>query len=380
MRIAVIGGGIGGLTAALALNKLNIENTVYESAPELRADGAGLALASNAIKAFSLLGINETVVNSSNRITEFCIYNHKEKPLIKRYSERILSDELFHSFTIHRQRLHTILSDNLQDDQIVTGKSVTDFRNEKSGVKLYFNDNSSELFDYVIASDGINSVFRRKLVPAAGLRYAGYYCWRGVTENYQCSDTTLAAEYWGAGLRFGIVPLPENRVYWFACMNNPDDDPAYFKITRNGLLSAFSDFPAQVSELINAVPENKILINKISDLTPLDYYSFKRILLLGDAAHATTPNLGQGACLAIEDAAVLYKLLQQNRDMKEIFENYSLIRVPRCKYIIKQSRQTGELAGIQNPAGIMLRDLLLKIMPQSVTERQTRKILKFGAA
>lgn len=379
MRIAVIGGGIGGLTVSLALNKLNIENVVYESAPVLRADGAGLALGSNAISAFSVLGIADKVVQGSNRIREFTIRNTDDKPLISRYSERILSDEFFHSYAIHRSTLHSVLSGSLSDTKIVTGKAVIDFKKNLEGVTLFFSDGSSEMFDYVIAADGINSVFRRRLVPASHLRYAGYYCWRGVADDFQPEDISSAVEYWGTGLRFGIVPLPAKQVYWFACINNHNDDPSLMKIQKMDLLESYKNFPAPVSSLIEAVPAGKILLNRISDVTPIDNYAFRRILLLGDAAHATTPNLGQGACLAIEDAATLYTLLKYNGDILESFEEFSRIRVPRAKYVVSQSRQTGALASMENPVGIMLRDLLFRMIPESVTEKQTRKILGFSA-
>lgn len=378
MRFAVTGGGIAGLTVAHALSKLGIETVIFESASELRADGAGLALGSNAISAFSVLGLSEKIIIAANRIMEFSIRNPAEKSLINRYSDKILSDSFYHSYAIHRHTLHSLLTEALPAPMIFTGKKVVDFHSEANGVVLFFSDGASDNYDYVIAADGINSVFRKRLLPASYLRYAGYYCWRGVADNFSLDNPSTAVEYWGHGKRFGIVPLPESQVYWYACINKHDDDPVMLKINKDDLSSAFRDFPDPVRFLISAVPFDKILTNRISDLAPVNNYAFSRILLVGDAAHATTPNLGQGACLAIEDAAILHSLLKNSSNIINVFKNFSRIRTPRAKYIVELSRKTGDVASIENSAAIVIRDLILRMIPASLAIRQTKKILTFN--
>src|SRR5690606_5563 len=168
---------------------------------------------------------------------------------------------------------------------------------------IEFEDDSQETFDFLIGADGVNSKVRQLLIPESSPRYAGYWCWRGVVE---VTDKNIhkSVETWGKNGRFGFTPLTHNRIYWYACINtNLDDEVKHFGIEE--LRERFKNYHAFIPELLSWTDEKELIRNPIMDLKPIPKYHFEKILLIGDAAHATTPNMGQGACMAIEDVAVL---------------------------------------------------------------------------
>ena len=231
--------------------------------------------------------------------------------------------------------------------------------------------------DFVVASDGIHSAIRKKLLPEVQPRYAGYTCWRGITEQVPAeADTDETSETWGPGKRFGIVPLTDNRIYWFACVNGKENDAAFRSWGKEDLLREFGSFHPPIAAIISSTPQEKIIWNDIIDIRPLKRFAFDKIVLLGDAAHATTPNMGQGACMAIEDAAVLTRCITENEDIAEAFRAFERRRIGRTTAIVNKSWTLGKVAQLENRFLIRLRNAVLRRTPSSVTERQIRDLLK----
>ncbi|MCL6495000.1 MAG: FAD-dependent monooxygenase [Ignavibacterium sp.] len=372
MKILINGGGIAGLTCAIALQKLGIETVVFESTPEIKPVGAGLVIQSNAIRALEYLGIEDKIIDAANPINQIAIIDEKGN-VIKKQKPSSINRELFAGLAIHRHTLHQILKSYLPENLLFTSKKAISFLNKDGKVILQFKDGSNAEGDFLISADGINSNIRLQLLPDSRQRYAGYICWRSVIDN---SDLKIseATETWGSKGRFGIVPINENKIYWYATINCNQFDVKINHYNLKNIKEHFSDYHSTVHEILEKSSNEKLIKNPICDIKPLNQFAFNNVLLIGDAAHATTPNLGQGACQAIEDVMVLHQEIASGKDVESAFKSFEKRRTEKAKYIINTSRKLGSIAQIENKFLISLRNIVFKLTPDFVTEHQFKKI------
>jgi 2-polyprenyl-6-methoxyphenol hydroxylase-like FAD-dependent oxidoreductase len=373
---AIAGGGIGGLTLAIAMQRKGFNVHVYESAPELKPIGAALGLGANAVKALFEIGIGDEVLTAGKIIKYIRIKDQRGKILSETDSEQMsLKLGAVNNFTIHRADLHRILLDKLVPGTLILNKSIATVDQKNDGVVLRFHDGSSEFANYLIACDGIHSVVRKQFLPESTLRYAGYTCWRAVIDEIPPGiNMEETSETWGAGCRFGIVPLTGNRLYWFACVNAKQNDMLMKSFRIPELLSYFSDFHFPVQEILRATKNDQLIWSDIADIKPLQKFAFGNIVLMGDAAHATTPNMGQGACMAIEDAAILANCIEDYTTPEEAFKYFEQKRIKRTTRIVNESWLLGKAAQLENPLLVMLRNTAIRMTPDSVSERQMKFI------
>jgi len=376
-RFAIVGAGIGGLSLAIAMQRKGFDVTVYENAPSIKPLGAGLALAANAVKAFNEIGISEDVLKAGSILKKVKIKDQHGQILAETDSEKISEKyKTVNNFTIHRADLHEVLLRHFSKASLQLNKGCVDFIQNPTSVKLIFQDGTSSEADYVIASDGVHSVFRKKLLPESLPRYAGYTCWRAVIDNPPSSvNFQETSETWGPGARFGIAPLSNGRLYWFACLNAKENDPVKRAYGVKDLMKHFDKFHEPIPEILKNTKDNQLIWNDIIDIKPLKRFAFRNILLMGDAAHATTPNMGQGACLAIEDAAILANIVARSQSVDEAFKTFEQKRIQRTTTIVNNSWQLGRIAQWENRLLISLRNSLLRLTPPSVAEKQIGFIL-----
>ncbi|EMS33128.1 Salicylate hydroxylase [Mariniradius saccharolyticus AK6] len=365
----IVGGGIAGLTTAIALKKIGIHAILAEASPEIRAVGAGLALAANAMQALRQIGISEAVIPLGRELKAFTIYDQKGKPISKTNTDPANSRFGISNFTIHRAALHSALLARLDAGQVLTGKRSKDIAEEGDAYRVDFEDGSSITAENVIVAEGIHSPIRKKLLPTSKIRYAGYTCWRGITDNpsLQIEETS---ETWGAKGRFGVTPLANGQVYWYACINSPHANSTLKDWGKKELMEVFKDFHTPIPQVLSATRPERIIWNDILDLEPIDRFAFGRIVLVGDAAHATTPNMGQGACMAIEDAAVLASCLSKNTDVAEAFSAFEKRRLKRTHNIVKTSWTLGKVAQWENSLLRAIRDKAFRMIPAKQRQKQ----------
>ena len=368
--IAIIGGGIAGLTTAIALQKIGFQPIVFESAPQIKTLGAGLLLAANAMKGFERIGIADKIIPAGQQLSQFSILDQQGKSISEADSKALSERYGLHNFAIHRADLHQVLMHELKDIPLKTGKKATHFTQNIDDVTVHFEDGSQHTTQYIIVADGIHSAIRQKLMPESTPRYAGYTCWRAVVDN---PGLTLksATETWGAAGRMGIVPLANNKIYWFLCINAPQGDLTMKSYKTVDLIARFKDYHTPIPQLLQATRDEQLIWSDIIDLKPIQKYAFGRVLLLGDAAHATTPNMGQGACQAIEDAAVLLDECEKMQgNFAPVFQNFERRRLQRTHTIVNRSWSIGKVAQWTNPVLIGLRNRAFRLIPPSVNERQ----------
>jgi 2-polyprenyl-6-methoxyphenol hydroxylase-like FAD-dependent oxidoreductase len=205
-NITIVGGGIAGLTTAIALNKAGFSTTIFEAAPEVKAVGAGLALAANAMKAFQKIGIAEDVIAEGRILPAFLLLDQQGKQLAKTNSEVLSKKYGVDNFTIHRADLHRVLLSKLDPTTVHSNKRIVDIVTQGEKTVLTFQDGSTHETEVLVAADGIHSPIRKKLLPESKERYAGYTCWRAIIDNTKL-QITESSETWGNNGRFGIVPL-----------------------------------------------------------------------------------------------------------------------------------------------------------------------------
>jgi 2-polyprenyl-6-methoxyphenol hydroxylase-like FAD-dependent oxidoreductase len=375
-KFAIVGGGIGGLTLAIAMQRKGFQVTVYESAPKFKPLGAGLGLAANAVKAFLEIGIADEVLSVGKVMKMFRIADDSGQTIAETNSEEMSRRfGTVNNFTIHRADLHRVLLNQLEPETVVLDKNCADVHQDVNGVVLHFTDGTKVCSDYLIACDGIHSPVRRKLLPESSPRYAGYTCWRAVIDKVPTDfDFNHASESWGVGCRFGIVPLSGNRIYWYACINATQNDPVMRSFRIPELLTYFSSFHSPVSEILKLTRNEDLIWGDIMDLKPITRFAFDKIVLMGDAAHATTPNMGQGACLAIEDSAVLANCIEDYETVEEAFKQFQQKRIKRTTKIVNSSWALGKAAQLENPLLISLRNAAVRLTPSSVAQRQVKFI------
>ncbi|MBL7843155.1 MAG: FAD-dependent monooxygenase [Cyclobacteriaceae bacterium] len=376
-QVLILGGGIAGLTTAIALQHKNIDFMVYEAVPEIKAIGSGISLAGNAMQALGKLNVADDVKARGHLITSMIIQDEKGKYLSALDTRKFIEEHGMYNVAIHRGDLHEVLLKNIPAEKMVTGKKVETIHETADGVVVTFADGSEQRGVAVVVADGIHSVVRKQLLPESQPRYSGYTCWRGVTAN-KWGINHQAVETWGPAGRLGYVPIGNNNVYWFACKNAPQRDERMKNFTISDLIKNFNGYAHPIPEIISSTPSENLIWSDISDLEPISRFAFNRVLLIGDAAHATTPNLGQGACLGIEDALVVADELSRNADPVAAFQSFEAKRLERAHFIVNTSYRLGKIAQVENKILAAIRNFVVKLTPQRVNEKQVARVLNIA--
>jgi 2-polyprenyl-6-methoxyphenol hydroxylase-like FAD-dependent oxidoreductase len=375
-KVLIIGAGIGGLATAIALRRAGFEVEVYEEALALRGIGAGISLWSNATAVLEQLGLLEAAVEKSAILTALKVKNESGKLLMRADVSKYAPP----SICIHRADLIDLLRRNCPSETLRLGKAFERFEQTESGVTAFFADGTSAHGDILIGADGINSRVRAQIKGEAKPIYRGYAIWRATVEfNADFSDMDSSCETFGSGKRFGLVPIGKNHFYWYATNNQPEGSILPSSERKTQLLEFFRDWHAPIPEIIEATPDECILHNDCYDRPPEPGWSESRVCLIGDAAHPTTPNMGQGGCLALEDAVVLTRCLQRASSPTEAFPEFERLRFERAKFINKRSLLIGRVGQWQNPLAVVLRNVLTRCSTQKSLELSLDGVYSYRA-
>lgn len=367
LKIAIIGAGIGGLTLALALKHAGFSFTVFESAPEIKPVGAGIVMAKNAMQIFEKLGIKEKIENAGSKISSLKITNEQLQPILKVDLTDFEKQYGVYNVAIHRADLQRVLAEEVGFENIHLSKRLQNIEKTKR-YSLEFEDGTISACDILFGADGIHSQVRKQLFREAVIRDSEQRCWRGVLNidsDIKITDETF--ESWGKGKRFGASKINENQIYWFAVINKS-------LIKNKNINELFSEFHSDIQQIISKTGENDIVYNSILDLKPFSPWQHETVCLMGDAAHATTPNMGQGACQAVEDAYVISELLKQGKSFAETFKQYEKLRIKKAHDIVKTSWILGKIGHVENSFAIGFRNFFFKNFPKSVQKKQMNKV------
>ncbi len=378
--MVVIGCGIGGATTAVALTAPNVDVEVYEQAPELTEVGAGVGLWANALRALETLGLSDDVLSLSGGPVGTGVRRPDGQWLL-RLPREVMEARWGGGFvSVHRAELHALLVAELDPATIHLDARCTGFAQKNGKVQVRFDHGEEIEADVLVGADGVHSVVRAGLSGPAPLRYRGYSNWRGVTPAGSVPLVAEGMDTWGRGGHFGMQPTSGGRILWYAGRNadegGRDDDRIHEQ-----LLDMFGSWHDPIPAVIEATPKESLVRNDIYDCWPSRAWNRGSIVLVGDAIHPMTPDLGQGACQAIIDGATLARCLREHYDVPRALRAYRRTRYRNAAIAVFFSRTWGAAGQLEGRRTCALRDRLVKAMPLSlqllqldlVIQRQAKK-------
>ena len=371
LKIVVVGGGIGGLTTAIALQRKGFDAHVYESTAEVQPVGKGIWLPTNAMLALERLGLSDAVVGSGVPLERIEIHDKKDGLLLRLNLHQVKVKYGHTTVSIHRAALHRLLLEHLQPGTFHLGKRCTGFIQANNGVTVQFQDGTQVEGDVLVGADGIHSVIQQALFPDVALRYSGQTCYRGIaTMELPASLARTCLEFWGGESRLGFSALGSRQVYWFAPVTAPACRAEWEGTLSGRLAECYAGFPAPIPAIIEHTLVDEVIRTDLYDLSPLKRWWKGRVILLGDAAHAMTPNLGQGGAQAIEDAFVLADKLSSCRSISEAFPEYERLRMPKVRRVVHTAWRYGQIAHTRSRWLQRLRNVGMKSVPDWVNQKR----------
>jgi 2-polyprenyl-6-methoxyphenol hydroxylase-like FAD-dependent oxidoreductase len=366
----VVGGGIGGLTAALALRRRGHEVVVIERRPTLEEAGAGISLWPNAMRELRALGVGPALEASAITHGRVTIRTWDGRELSS--SDMTAIERRFAAplAVVHRRHLLDVLRAAVGEDALRLGASCAGVVQDARGATVLLDAGEPVEGELVVAADGVGSRLRAALMPGVVPRATGIVAWRAVVAAGEVDVEAVTGEAWGRGALFGAARLTEDRIYWFAAARAPETSHASAEEEHAMLRARFADWHPPVLAIVAATAPGEIIRTPLRELRPLETWVSGRVALLGDAAHAMLPNLGQGGCQAVEDAVALASTLAGHAEVPDALRAYELARKPRAEQVALRSRRVSRLAHLRRPAAVAVRNAAMGAAPAGATLRQ----------
>ncbi|NKG30281.1 FAD-dependent urate hydroxylase HpxO [Erwinia rhapontici] len=354
MKAIIIGAGIGGMCTAIALKRCGIDSEVYEAVKEIKPVGAAISIWPNGVKCLNYLGMKDALRAIGGPMHYMAYKDYQSAETLTQFSlDALVQDSGERPYPVARSELQSMLLNTWGFDNVQFGKRVSRVEQQSDGVTAFFEDGSEAQGDLLIACDGTHSVVRESVLGyATERRYAGYVNWNGLVEI----DESLApANQWttfvGEGKRVSLMPIAGNRFYFFFDVPLPKGVAEDRISLRDDLSRYFAGWAAPVQQLIaqlNPETTNRV---EIHDIEPFAQLVKGRVALLGDAAHSTTPDIGQGGCAAMEDAVVLAMTLHSNSlGIEDALLRYQHKRADRVKDLVLKARKRCDVTHAKDPA------------------------------
>ena len=353
-RVAVVGGGIAGLATAFALRQRGIEATVYERAPALREVGAGIVLWPNGTRVLASLGVLDAVAARAGRAESVEILRPDGRRLTRFSTARPGSPSL----CVRRPDLLAALADALGDDAVRLGSAFERVDVGGEGVEAAFSDGSRIGADLLVGADGLRSRVRDALIGPVEPLARGFAVWRGIGPAPPAWPASDACEVWGDGARFGLFRLDEGEAYWYVCASSPSGAAE----GAAAVAAVVVGWHPAIEATVEATPPGKISRHDVYDLPVRGRRAAGRAVLVGDAAHGMTPDLGQGGAQALEDAASLARHLTDGPDVSAALASFAREQRARTAPVALQSRFAGWV-GQRAGLGARVRDAAVAAAP-----------------
>lgn len=376
MKCLIVGGGIAGLTVSAFLEKAGIETEISEIVEEWKPVGAGIVLWPNCLNILEMIGLKEATIKCGNRIDEMKIIDLRGKKISTVSFDKIFDNEMY-ALAIKRAELHQVLVSGLKNTKVTLNETVIEIKQNEKIAEVKFSTGRTANYDFVIGADGINSKVRNLLFGEKKLRYAGYTTWRFMVNGDAEFDQRRTFVIWGKGKRLGIVPVNSGKEYYcFAVFNARQGSDKYRNISHEQFLNNLDEFRPAAGKIIDLIKKDTILINNdICDIKLKKWYS-GRVALMGDAAHAITPNMGAGASMAMEDSLVISEYLCKFNDPETAFRKYYETRHKRVNRVCDNSYRLGKIAQLNNGILRSARNFAFRLIPESFNDNEIKKITR----
>jgi salicylate hydroxylase len=346
-RVAIIGGGIGGLTAAVAMHRRGIEVEVYEQAPQIGEIGAGVSLSPNAIKAFRAMGLNEPIaaIGFESDYQKVRAWNTGEE--ISSIYRKGVYEQVFGApyLSMHRADLVDMLSRHLPDSAFRLGARCTGVETSGANARARFEDGREIEADIIVGADGIHSAVRRSIFGQEAPRFTGSVCWRGLVPIEALPAGTISTDltiYMGPRCHvIHFMARCGKLINFVAHVESTWTGESWTQeCNRSEVMDTFAGWHEPLLKLLGS--SDRYYKWALYDREPLDCWTKGRVTLLGDSAHAMLPHIGQGACMAIEDGYALAAMVaQRSDDLDDALRQYERVRIPRTRHAVLEARARG---------------------------------------
>lgn len=366
MRVLIIGGGIGGMTAGYALSRAGIDATVFEQVSDAKKIyvGSGLHLWNNAIAALNAIGLGQKIAREMGPdavIRRLRMLSNRGKLLAEISFERTAQKLGADCIGVNRAELLAMVAEEIDEKQLRLGVRCEGFMQDGDGVLAHFADGTEERGDILVGADGSRSLLREQLLGDGRPRFAGYTIWEGHTDfPHDSAPLGVLPITYGPGKRFAYYRVSQSQLYWFAVGNAREGETDPEGRRKEVLLEHFSGWPTPIEEIISVTDESVMGRRDLYYRNPEKRWGEGRVTLLGDAAHAMTFDIGQGAAQSIEDAVVLAKCLTSNADAQGALREYERTRMRRTRRLQKISRNVGRAGRWRNPLAVRARELMMR--------------------
>ena len=368
MKIAIIGGGIAGLTAALTLKRKGIAFHLYEQCDEFKEVGAGVMLNESTFELLKILGVGDYFKSVSNVINSFNITDLNFDVACKMEIDKSM-------YSIHRADLIKVLSSALSKTDYTLGVRIEHIVNEQNKIQI-LTHNNLVTYDALIVANGIHSNIRKSILPKVEIRNVNQITYRGISkiqgkEAYHNS----AFEFWGENKRFTVVHSKNDEYYWCVVKWQKNKLTCGKENFKSELIKDFKNFHPHVSEFIAETEIDKLIETNTNDINSNDsYWYHNRVVFIGDAIHCCTPDLSQGACMAIESAYTLGCSLSKFNSIDKAFSNYEQLRKQKVDFVKKLSYQYGRLSHQKKAWQYSILIYLLKTLPNWLVKKYYNKL------
>lgn len=352
LKVIIIGAGIGGLSAGIALRQAGYSVEIYDKASVIRPAGAGISLWSNGVKVLNRLGLGDKVAAISGQMNRMEYRSHKGELFNYAHLQSLVEQVGQRPYPVSRTELQHLLLEAFGAEDVQLKSRCVAVEQDADSVTAIFADGHRATGDVLIGADGVRSIVRRYVTGRdVQPRYADYVNWNGIvaaTPNL-CPDDTWVI-YVGAGKRASMMPIGSKRFYFFFGAPMPLGTIVPPEQLRAELLEQFEGWCEPVQNLIQQLDPLQTNRLEICDLDPLEHIVRDRIALLGDSAHATTPTLGQGGCQALEDVEILCRyLVTTNISVADALKRYEAARKERIASLVLKARKRADMIYNKDP-------------------------------
>ncbi len=345
LKVVIIGAGIGGLTAGIALRQVGYTVEIYDKVSELRPVGAGISLWSNGVKVLNRLGLGQAIARLGGQMDRMEYRSHQDEILSQIGLDPLVQTVGQRPYPVSRSELQELLLEAYGKDDVQLKSKCIAVEESETGVTAIFEDGHRATGDILIAADGVHSLLREYVAEKpVQRRYADYVNWNGLVKaSPDLADSNTWVIYVGEGKRASMMPIGGDRFYYFFGAPMGKGTQVEPPQRQAELASLFAGWPQAVCNLIKRIDPLQTNRLEIHDLDPLPHFVRGRVALLGDSAHASTPTLGQGGCQAMEDAEILCRyLITTNIGVEYALKRYEQDRKERTEGLVLKARKRAD--------------------------------------